>query len=88
MYYRDNEGSLFRERDGWGGEILNGDEWQFYAIDMTRVVTIDEAEAEEMAAGTPLDAENQGISVAAGISADQYAEETPGEKPEEEQSAV
>jgi len=56
------EGTLYRERSGWCGELLSGDRWLSIAIDMTRVHEIDEARARELANGTPLDAPNGGIS--------------------------
>lgn len=65
-YYRDRDGVLWRERDGWPGEILNGGRWEFLAIDMTDVVAISEEEAAALAGDVPLDGENQGVSVAAG----------------------
>lgn len=55
-YFVGTDRVLYRERDGWPGEILNGDTWEGYAIDLSDVRQITEDEARQIAGGIPLDA--------------------------------
>ena len=54
------DNALYREYDGYPGEILNGTRWESYTIDLTEVRLVDEDEAREFANGVPLDGPNMG----------------------------
>lgn len=62
FYYVD--GALYREREGFCQEVLNGDQWQYLPLNVAQATQIDEAQAQEYADGADLQAENAGTSPA------------------------